>query len=123
MKKLKFPRFLHSKSAIETVEATLALPVVLLVMLAIFNLGMIVYGQQAVQQAARHGVSMGSVAQQCGACYASGAAWGAIANDPVVKNAGVSILAPGGVAGSILTVQVSGEIPIFFGGLVPGVPG
>lgn len=115
-------RFLRSDSALETAEAALTLPIVLLVMLAVFNLGMLVYGNQAVQQAARHGARMGSVAQQCGACYASSAANSAIANDPVVKNASVSILAPGGVAGSVLTVQVSGEIPSFFGGLLPGAP-
>ncbi|MFZ6029565.1 MAG: TadE/TadG family type IV pilus assembly protein [Chloroflexota bacterium] len=123
MKKRNFPRFLRSQGALETAEAAITLPLVLLVMLAIFNLGMVVYGQQAVQQAARHGARMGSVAQQCGACYAASAANGAIANDPVVKNAGVSILAPGGVAGSILTVQVTGEIPNFIGGLLPGAPG
>ena len=43
-------------------------------MLATVNLGMVVYGQQAVKAAAREGVRMGSVAQQCSACYALSAA-------------------------------------------------
>ena len=91
-------------------------------MLATINLGMVVYGQQAVQAAARHGARMGSVAQQCGACYAASGASSAITGDPIVKNPGVAILSPGGVAGSILRVRVSGQIPSFLGSLVPGLP-
>ncbi len=65
---------------------------------------------------------MGSVAQQCSACYAVSAASSAINGDPIVKQSSVAILSPGGVAGSILTVQVSGSIPSFLGTLVPGLP-
>jgi hypothetical protein len=115
--------FLKSKRAIETLEAAITFPIAILVMLATVNLGMVVYGQQAVQAAARHGARMGSVAQQCAACYAAGAAGSAINGDPIVKQANVAILAPGGVAGSILSVRVSGKIPSFMGTLVPGLPG
>ena len=115
--------FLKSKRAIETLEAAITFPIAILVMLATVNLGMVVYGQQAVQAAARHGARMGSVAQQCGACYAASAASSAIASDPIVKNANVAILSPGGVAGSILQVRVSGKIPSFMGTLAPGLPG
>jgi Flp pilus assembly protein TadG len=105
------------------VEAAITLPVAILVMLASVNLGMVVHAQQAVLNAARHGARMGSVAQQCGACYAASAARNAMAADPVVHGASVAILSPGGVAGSILTVRVSGEVPSFLGSLVPGLPG
>lgn len=115
-------RFLFSKRAIETLEAAITFPIAILVMLATVNLGMVVYGQQAVQAAARHGARMGSVAQQCGACYAVSAATSAINGDPIVKEANVAILSPGGVAGSILSVRVSGSIPSFLGSLVPGLP-
>ncbi len=111
------------KRAIETLEAAITFPIAILVMLATVNLGMVVYGQQAVQAAARHGARMGSVAQQCGACYAASAASSAIDSDPIVKEASVAILSPGGVAGSILSVRVSGTIPSFLGSLVPGLPG
>jgi len=114
--------FLKSKRAIETLEAAITFPIAILVILATVNLGMVVYGQQAVQAAARHGARMGSVAQQCAACYAAGAAGSAIHGDPIVKEANVAILAPGGVAGSILSVRVSGKIPSFMGTLVPGLP-
>jgi tetrahydromethanopterin S-methyltransferase subunit D len=66
---------------------------------------------------------MGSVAQQCSACYAIGAASSAINSDPIVKQASVAILSPGEVAGGILTVRVSGSIPSFLGTLVPGLAG
>ena len=84
---------------------------------------MIIYDLQAVQAAARQGARMGSVAQQCSACYAMSAATSAVNGDPIVKQAGVAILSPGGVAGSFLTVRVSGQIPSFLGTLVPGLPG
>lgn len=116
-------RFLFSKRAIETLEAAITFPIAILVMLATVNLGMVIYGQQAVQAAARHGARMGSVAQQCGACYAASAASSAIGSDPIVKEPRVAILSPGGVAGSILSVRVSGTIPSFLGNLVPGLPG
>ena len=107
-------RFLKARRAIETLEAAITFPIAILVMLATVNLGMVVYGQQAVQAAARQGARMGSVAQQCSACYAMSAASSAINGDPIVKQAGVAILSPGGVAGSILIVRVSGQIPSRF---------
>jgi hypothetical protein len=116
-------RFLNARKAIETLEAAITLPIAILVMLATVNLGMVVYGLQAVQAAAREGARMGSVAQQCSACYALSAANSAIGSDPIVKQPGVAILSPGGVAGSILTVRVSGQIPNFMGAFVPGLPG
>ncbi len=116
-------RFLQARKAIETLEAAITFPIAILVMLATVNLGMVVYGQQAVQAAARQGARMGSVAQQCAACYAMSAASSAIATDPIVKHASVAILSPGGVAGSILRVRVSAQIPSFLGTLAPGLPG
>ena len=116
-------RFLKARHAIETLEAAITLPIAILVMLATVNLGMVVYGLQAVQAAAREGARMGSVAQQCSACYALSAANSAIDSDPIVKQPGVAILSPGGVTGSILTVRVSGQIPDFMGSFVPGLPG
>ena len=58
-------RFLKDKRGMEMLEAAITTPIAILVMLAIVNLGMLVYAQQAVQAAARQGARMGSVAQQC----------------------------------------------------------
>ena len=119
-------RFLKDQSAMELLEAAITTPIAILVMLAIVNLGMVVYAQQAVQAAARQGARMGSVAQQCPACYAASAAQSAISGAGIVENASVSVLAPGGTAGSILKIQVSGSVPNFLSpltGLFPGLPG
>ncbi len=117
--------FLKDRKALETVEAAITLPIAILVMLATINLGLVVFGQQAVQAAARHGARMGSVAQQCAPCYAVSEARAAIKTAAIVQNGDVTILAPGGRAGSILKIRVTGEVPNFFGGLsaiFPGLP-
>ena len=122
---MKLFKFLRNRSAIETVEAAIVMPIAILVMLATINLGLVVFGQQAVQSAARHGARMGSVAQVCPACYAVREARGAIENAGIVQNPGVAILSAGGGAGSILKIRVTGEVPNFFGGLsalFPGLP-
>jgi uncharacterized membrane protein len=118
-------KFLKDRKAIETVEAAITLPIAILVMLATINLGLVVFGQQAVQAAARHGARMGSVAQRCPACYAVREAKGAIETSAIVQKGDVAILAPGGRAGSTLKIRVTGQVPNFFGGLggiFPGLP-
>jgi len=119
-------KFLKDKRGMELLEAAITTPIAILVMLAIVNLGMVVYAQQAVQAAARHGARMGSVAQQCPACYAMSGAKSAIAQAGILESASVSVLAPGGSAGSILKIQVSGSVPNFLApltSLFPGLPG
>jgi hypothetical protein len=119
-------QFLREKSAMEMLEAAITTPIAVLVMLAIVNLGMVVYAQQAVQASARHGARMGSVAQQCSACYALSSARQAISEAKLIQNSSVSILAPGGSAGSVLRIQVSGSVPNYLApltGLFPGLPG
>ncbi|MGD0575254.1 MAG: TadE family protein [Anaerolineales bacterium] len=118
-------RFLRSNRGIETLEAAITTPIALLVMIAAVNLGMAVFGQQAVQAAAREGARMGSVAQECAACYAVSAAQSAIEATPIVESPEVMVLAPGGTAGSILRIRVSAQIPNFMGplgALFPGLP-
>ena len=122
---MKILKFLRDRKAIETVEAAITLPIALLVMLATINLGLVVFGQQAVQSAARHGARMGSVAQSCPSCWAVTEARGAIEGAGVVHNPNVVILSGGGRAGSVLKIRVTGEVPNFFGGLgaiFPGLP-
>ncbi|MAT45451.1 MAG: hypothetical protein CL609_24245 [Anaerolineaceae bacterium] len=118
--------FLKDNRGMELLEAAITTPIAILVMLAIVNLGMLVYAQQAVQAAARHGARMGSVAQQCPACYAISGARSAITEAGILENPSVTVLAPGGSAGSILKIQVSGSVPNFMApltGLFPGLPG
>jgi Flp pilus assembly protein TadG len=119
-------KFLNDNRGIELLEAAITTPIAIMVMLAIVNLGMLVYAQQAVQAAARYGARMGSVAQQCPACYAMSGAKSAIAQAGILENTSVNILAPGGSAGSTLKIQVSGSVPNFMApltNLFPGLPG
>ncbi len=119
-------KFLKDNRGMEILEAAITTPIAIMVMLAVVNLGMLVYAQQAVQAAARHGARMGSVAQQCPACYAVSGAKSAIAQAGILENTSVSVLAPGGSAGSILKIQVSGSVPNFMApltSLFPGLPG
>lgn len=119
-------RLLNDQRGMELLEAAITTPIAILVMLAIVNLGMLVYAQQAVQAAARHGARMGSVAQQCPACYAMSGAKSAIAEAGILEDTTVSVLAPGGRAGSVLKIQVSGHVTNFLApltGLFPGLPG
>ena len=44
-------RFLKDKSGMEMLEAAITTPIAILVMLAIVNMGMLIYAQQAVQAA------------------------------------------------------------------------
>jgi len=117
-----FFRFFRDQHAMEALEAAITTPIVLLLMLATLNLGLLVYGQQALEASARQGARMGSVAQTAAGSVASRAAQSAITASRLVQNPEVTILSPGGRAGSLLRVRVSGEIPNFLGGLLPGLP-
>jgi hypothetical protein len=110
-------KFLKDRKASETVEAAITFPIAILIMLALTNLGLVVFGQQAVQAAARHGARMGSVAQNCAACWATREARGSLDGLNLVQNPKVTVLAPGGVAGSTLKIRVTGEVPNFFGSM------
>ena len=105
-------KFFQDRRALETVEAAITFPIALLVMLATINLGLEVFGQQAVQAAARHAARMGSVIQSCAAVTAN-------CLSCARPNPQVTILAPGGRVGAILKIRVSGEIPNYFGGGCP----
>jgi Flp pilus assembly protein TadG len=108
----------------EMAEAAITTPVVILLMLAIINLGMVVFAQQAAQNAANYGARIGSVAQDAPAARAAAAARQA-AQHTMIGNYSVAVLAPGGVAGQTLAIEVRYTVPNFFGGLgalYPGLP-
>jgi hypothetical protein len=120
----RFLRYLlHDERGSELLEAALTLPLVMLVTLAIVNLGMAVYAGQMAQAAARHGARMGSVAQQNAAGIAAGEAAGFANGAFGIGNPQVSILAPGGVVGSIIKVRVDYTVPNLLSGFgFPGLP-
>ncbi len=104
------------RRGLEVIEAAATLPLMLFILTAIINLGWLVYAQQAVQNAANYGARMGSTAQDCRSCVAAGAAYQQV-NATGLPNAGVAVLAPGGVVGSTLRLRVSAEVPNLLGSL------
>lgn len=106
----------HTRRGLEVIEAAATIPLMLFILTAIVNLGFVVYAQQAVQNAANYGARMGSTAQECRSCTAVGAAYEQI-NTTGLRNASVSVLAPGGMVGSTLRIRVSAEVPNLLGPL------
>ena len=100
----------------EMVEAAITTPVVILMMITMLNLGMVVYAQQAAQNAANYGARIGSVAQDNPAGRAVAAAQQA-ASRTAVGHYSVAVLAHGDIAGSPLAIEVHYEVPKFFFGL------
>jgi Flp pilus assembly protein TadG len=96
------------------VEFALVVTMAILMFLGMVQFGMYLYGLSIVENAARHGARAGSVAQDCPPCEAISAANAALAGQPVIRDAAVSVLAPGGVVGS--TVRVTAHIPL----VIPG---
>ncbi len=84
--------------------------------LGMMQFGMYLYGLSIVENAARNGARQGSVSQICPACEASAAAHSALAGQPIIRDASVAVLAPGGVVGSTVKIRVTARIPM----LVPG---
>jgi Flp pilus assembly protein TadG len=110
------------RKGLEVLEAVITLPVMIAILLSVINLSLVVYGKQAVEDAAEYGARMGSVAQSAPAIYASAYAQKSINAKGVVQNPKVTILAASANAGSLLTVNVSGEIPNVIGEFIPGLP-
>ena len=105
-------------------EAVITTPVVILLMVAILNLGMLAYAAQAAENAANYGARRGSVAQVNAAVVAASAANYA-ATQAVIGEYTVQVVAPGGIVGEELGIQVTYRIPNmlrFLTGLFPGLP-
>ncbi len=104
----------------ESLEAAATIPVVAMLVFFLVQGGILVYNAQICQEAARHGARMGSVAQvnPAAVAYAEASAYAS----RLMGSPSVTILAPGGVVGSELTVRVETDVPNVMGHLVPGMP-
>jgi len=98
------------------VEFALVVTMAIILFLGMLQFGMYLYGLSIVENAARHGARAGSVSQSCPSCEAVSAANAALAGQPVIRNASVAVLAPGGVVGTTVRIRVSASIPM----IVPG---
>jgi len=118
-------RFLRDRRASELLEFAVTAPIVLAVMLGLFQVGMVAYGSQMAKEAARHGARTGSVALDRPAERAYVAAMRHAESAFPIGQPEVQILAPGGVTGTELRIRVQYTVPNLFarlGALVPGLP-
>jgi Flp pilus assembly protein TadG len=102
-----------SERGASTVEFAASVVLVILMFLGMLQVGAYLWAESIVENAARHGARMGSVSQGCAACDAVSAATSALAGQPLLQDASVSVLAPGGVVGSTVKIRVSANIPLF----------
>lgn len=109
-------RLLFSRRGDEFAETAVAMPVILLVTIALMNLSMAGFASINANNAANYGARIGSVYQQgsAGAAY-SAAMQSASANG--VGEYAVSV-SGGGFPGSQITVRVEWSVPNLMGGLL-----
>lgn len=98
------------------VEFALVVTMAIILFLGMMQFGMYLYGLSIVENAARNGARIGATSQGCTPCDATAAAQSALQGQPVIRDASVSVLAPGGVVGSTVQIRVSARIPM----IVPG---
>ena len=115
-------RFLRNRRAASLyVEGVITFPIVIILFLGVINAGEVIFAQSAVLDAARYGARMGSVAQLGqGAALAVASAQTTISKVTFLRNVKVSILAPGGVAGSIIKIRVTADVDNLLGKILPG---
>jgi len=109
---IRWLRFLRDKRGAELVEAAATLPIVISLVLGIIEFGWDLYAWQAAQQAVRHGVRAGSVAQVAPAVTAVAAAEN-FAYNAGLKTASVHLTAPGGRPGMPLALRIEYDPPNF----------
>ena len=104
---------IKSEKGASTVEFAASVVLVILMFLGMLQVGAYLWAESIVENAARHGARMGSVSQGCAACQAVAAARSALDGQPLLQDASVSVLAPGGVVGSTVKIRVSASLPLF----------
>ena len=109
-------RFVRYCAGAELTEAAITLPVMLLILMALINLGYMAYEAQVAQAAARHGARVASVAQGVSlqAALAQSEAASAAQATLGSRFAGVSV-EPAGVGGTV-KVTVRAKVPNWLGG-------
>ena len=98
------------------VEFALVVSIAIIMFLGMMQFGMYLYGLSIVENAARNGARQGSVSQACPSCEATSAAQASLQGQPVIRDASVAVLAPGGVVGSTVKIRVTAQLPM----IVPG---
>jgi hypothetical protein len=111
------PRQAQAKQAGQSsVEFALIVTTAIMMFLGMMQFGMYLYGLSIVENAARNGARVGATSQGCTPCDAAAAAQSALQGQPVIRDAAVSVLAPGGVVGSMVIIRVTAHIPMIMPG-------
>lgn len=97
----------------EITEFALVAPLILLVLIGLVNFALAGYASAVAQQAASFGARRGSVAQVNAGAVAVAEAQGMLQQIRVGEYQ-VRLLAPGGVPGTVLAVEVRWRVPNFF---------
>jgi hypothetical protein len=108
--------FIKKEGGQSAVEFAPVVTMAIIMFLGMMQFGMYLYGLSIVENAARNGARIGATSQGCTPCDATAAAQSALQGQPVIRDAEVSVLAPGGVVGSTVRIRVTAHIPL----VVPG---
>lgn len=98
-------------------ETALVVPLLLLLMLGLINLGLVAFAANHAKNAAQYGARLGSVAQADPGGVATQAASQQVATAPIGEYA-ISLLASGGQRGDPLLVRVHWRVPNYLSGLL-----
>lgn len=111
-----FQRFLRDRRGDEFVQSAIALPVVVLTTLALFNLSIAGFASMNASNAANHAARIGSVNQTNVAATAYTAAMQSISYAPVGEY--VVNVSGGGFPGATITVTVQWSVPNYMAPLL-----
>ena len=109
-------RFLRCEKGSEMTEAALTLPVMLLILMAVINLGYMAYEAQVAQAAARHGARMASVAQGAGNQVAIAQSEAAAVASSTLGRRFAGVEASGSGPGGTVKVTVRASVPQWLAG-------
>jgi len=113
---MKLLRLIFNRRGDEFAETAIAMPVIVLITIALMNLTMAGFASVNANNAANYGARIGSVHQQGAAGFAFGAAMESISHAKV-GDYSVSV-SGGGFPGAQIGVQVDWKVPNFMGGLL-----
>lgn len=112
----KLFRLVSNRQGDEFAQTAIAMPVIVLITIALMNLTMAGFASVNANNAANYAARVGSVTQQGAGGAAYGAAQTSISHAPIGKYS--VAVSGGGFPGAQINVQVDWTVPNFIGGLM-----
>ncbi len=113
---MKFLHLISDRRGDEFAETAIAMPVIVLITIALMNLTLAGFASVNANNAANYGARVGSVHQQSAGSFAYGAAMQSVSHAKVGSYS-VSVFG-GGFPGAQINVQVGWDVPNFMGALL-----